>query len=870
VTTLLLPLLLAGLPEAVAAESWFQPIPGGVRQGWTFQAPPSQHPSIVLPLRISGAQDWWVQPNRVDVRIQGAGQLWHYDDLHAWDSTGRALPAAFFDVGETLEIRVDTRGAVYPVHVDPDLSSEQERVSPDPTGYEYFGSALATLGDVDGDGFQDVAVGGRGEDKVYLYYGSATGTEWNSPYTLSPQDTGWVDNYGYSVSAAGDLNDDGYDDVLVGASGYKLDEGRLFVYYGAATGVSVDTEQTVEASDAGNADGYSKILAALGDVDGDGYDDIGVGAPSWNNDQGALYFYFGSSTGLSAESEDIFEASNAASDSYFGGAISRAGDVDGDGYDDVLVGASGATSGASTTDVGAGYLYYGSFIGLSRSSEQQIDSSDGSRWDLLGASVVGGEDLDQDGYLDVVLGAPGESSSTGAIYIYYGSASGFVEDKHSAVDPGAGDLHGAVIALLPDLSGDGYADLAVSSTHDEDGSLRDAGSVFIYYGSASGVLTGIQSKVSPASPARSSNFGSYLLSLGDDDGDGFDELLVGVPRFTGSTGGSGVLVQFDGSCIDDDLDGSCYPQDCDDSDADISPSEKVDSCGDGVDQDCDGLGGGGEDADEDEDGLTLAAETLAELSDCESDSDGDGLLDGDEVNIYGTDPLAEDSDGDGLSDWDEVKVYGTNPVDRDSDGDKLGDQDEVEKWNTDPNNKDSDADGILDGEEINSTDGRTDPLNPDSDGDGLLDGEERYTYDSDPNKADTDGDELDDGAEIEAGSDPNVRDTDGGGVLDGYEVLVDRTDPTFRDDDLSDWDNDGLMAWEEEALGTNPYDADSDDDGIPDGEDDEPMTGQTQEAEDEVYTVEYVPGCGVGPAGPSRQWLWVFALVLLGRRRKER
>ena len=172
---------------------------------------------------------------------------------------------------------------------------------------------------------------------------------------------------------------------------------------------------------------------------------IGVGAPSWNGNQGVLYFYFGSSTGLSASSEAILEASNAASNSYFGGAISSAGDVDADGYDDILVGSPGATSSTWTAGVGAGYLYYGSFIGLSRSSEQQIDSSDGTHGDLLGASVVGGEDLDQDGYLDLVFGAPGHTVFTGAVYIYYGSASGFVEEKHIATDSAVTEQHGSEI-----------------------------------------------------------------------------------------------------------------------------------------------------------------------------------------------------------------------------------------------------------------------------------------------------------------------------------------------------------------------------------------------------------------------------------------
>ncbi len=151
------------------------------------------------------------------------------------------------------------------------------------------------------------------------------------------------------------------------------------------------------------------------------------------------------------------------------------------------------------------------------------------------------------------------------------------------------------------------------------------------------------------------------------------------------------------------------------------------------------------------------------------DSDGDGLSDWDEINIYHTDPHNPDTDGDGLSDGDEVHKYHTDPLKRDTDGDGLSDGDEVNIYHTDPLKADTDGDGLSDGDEVNIY--HTDPLKADTDGDGLSDGDEVHKYHTNPLLADTDGDGLSDGDEVlKYHTDPLKRDTDGGGVDDGTEV----------------------------------------------------------------------------------------------------
>ncbi len=215
-----------------------------------------------------------------------------------------------------------------------------------------------------------------------------------------------------------------------------------------------------------------------------------------------------------------------------------------------------------------------------------------------------------------------------------------------------------------------------------------------------------------------------------------------------------------------------------------------------------------------------------------SDSDGDGLLDTEEVNIHSTDPTKTDSDGDGISDWQEVNnsdainstldsdgdgitdqqeilLYGTNPTLSDTDGDGLNDKSELNQHLTDPLIADSDSDGADDGTEIAA---QLDPNNPDTDGDKLNDGPELNTHNTDPTIADTDSDGLIDGDEITAGTDPRLADSDQDGLTDGEEVNSHSTNPLVADTDgdtLSDID-------ELQVHMTNPALADSDSDGLED------------------------------------------------------
>jgi outer membrane protein OmpA-like peptidoglycan-associated protein len=187
-------------------------------------------------------------------------------------------------------------------------------------------------------------------------------------------------------------------------------------------------------------------------------------------------------------------------------------------------------------------------------------------------------------------------------------------------------------------------------------------------------------------------------------------------------------------------------------------------------------------SDYDLDGLTLTQEEDLGTNPDNSDSDGDGLVDGLEFNQYKTDPLKTDSDGDGLSDNDEVKNFTTNPNNIDTDKDGISDGAEVNEYETDPLREDTDFDGISDKNEIENS--KTSPVKSDSDGDGLKDGDEINKYNTSPINSDSDNDGISDGDEVlKYNTNPSQADTDNGTVDDKTEI--DRgSNPLNPDDDI--------------------------------------------------------------------------------------
>ena len=216
------------------------------------------------------------------------------------------------------------------------------------------------------------------------------------------------------------------------------------------------------------------------------------------------------------------------------------------------------------------------------------------------------------------------------------------------------------------------------------------------------------------------------------------------------------------------------------------------------------------------------------------DDDNDGLTNGEEEGIYGTDPSNPDSDGDGLKDGDEVNNWTTKPLKIDSDFDGIEDGTETinciygedENECTDPMDDDSDDDGLEDGDEVNNL--TTDPKNTDTDDDGLSDSTEvnNCVYGEDGNgctspiNPDTDLDGLEDGDELIGGTDPMDPDSDDDGLSDGYEInncVYGEDENECTSPNIADSDGDTLPDGDELIEGTDPMDTDTDDDEINDG-----------------------------------------------------
>jgi VCBS repeat-containing protein len=417
-----------------------------------------------------------------------------------------------------------------------------------------------SVGDVNGDGYDDLLVGETAYDqntfaeigsRVVLYLGSASGLiEEKATIIYGSQPEG---RFGQIIAPAGDVNNDGYDDVLIagpaeqvdilrpivnpdGTVSYQSDtvQGALYLFRGTPDGLSPKPAWRI--ADLKTSGQFRFSMASAGDVNNDGFSDVLVGVSAADTIQddetgkpqvlsraGMAYLYLGSADGLSETPAWTYSGGEA--DGMLGSSVSAIGDLNGDGFDDVLVGAC-----RENTMDGRVYVFLGSGKGLAAYPFQELEGVDDG-W--FGWDAVGVGDINNDGSPDIIVSAPFFTqidpafSRRGAVYAYFGTTDGFVTEPQYVDVPEdlISGFFGWDLAPAGDVNNDGFSDfLALSATSAGDVSR---GQAFLYLGSPDGVSPMIVRF--PEGKAGSVGFDDIpgALAGGDFNNDGFNDVVLG-------------------------------------------------------------------------------------------------------------------------------------------------------------------------------------------------------------------------------------------------------------------------------------------------------------------------------------------------------
>ncbi|MEY4563329.1 MAG: hypothetical protein RLZZ618_2606, partial [Pseudomonadota bacterium] len=448
------------------------------------------------------------------------------------------------------------------------------------------GFSVSSAGDVNGDGLADLIVGawdsdpatGASAGRSYVVFGQSTGASIDlsavangaGGFVINGQCT--ADRSGLSVSGAGDVNGDGLADLIVGA--YQSDPaagssaGRSYVVFGQSTGSAINLSAVaagtggfvINGQVAGDFSGYS--VASAGDVNGDGLADLIVGAyqsdPAAGSNAGRSFVVFGKSTGTAINLTAVglgtggFIINGQCASDNSGYSVSSAGDVNGDGLADLIVGAyqSDPTAGSNA---GRSYVVFGQSTGAAIDLTAVAGGTGGfvingqCASDSSGVSVSSVGDVNGDGLADLIVGAhqsdPAAGSNAGRSYVVFGKSTGAATDL-SAVANGtggfvingqcAGDLSGWSVSGAGDVNGDGLADLIVGAYQSDPAAGSNAGRSYVVFGKSTGaaielsaVANGTGGFVINGQAAIDSS-GYSVTSAGDVNGDGLADLILGA------------------------------------------------------------------------------------------------------------------------------------------------------------------------------------------------------------------------------------------------------------------------------------------------------------------------------------------------------
>ncbi len=493
------------------------------------------------------------------------GEVRHaYQDLKVWDACGKVLDS-WMEVDpcdQLVTLVVDDRLATYPVTIDPILATFNLQINA-PAGLTLaeFGYSMCSAGDLNGDGYGDIVVGApfaslgeNMEGAAYVYYGSANGVI-NTPTVL---ESNRVDTrLGISVAHAGDINGDGYSDLIVGANTYtnvQANEGAVYVYYGSPTGVSTVPDRILESNTGGAYMGFK--VSGAGDLNGDGYSDIVAGASLYSANAGAVYVFLGSPTGfpgtgpMNAFTYRLIPNQAAA---RFGSAVSGAGDINGDGFDDIVVGAYGYDLHCPSCNDGAIMIYYGGNGGVGSTTPfgAGLNPAWGQIFNTIptignkhvGWAVAGAGDVNGDGYSDIIIGDYrddiGGPFEEGSAFVFHGSAAGINTTPATVLQINQiNSWFGFSVSTAGDVNGDGYADVLVGAVKLVV-SGSPVGASYLFLGGPAGVNS--TPLIQYNGQSNACRMGHHVGCAGDVNGDGFSDFLMSMPMHNGGLGNNALL-----------------------------------------------------------------------------------------------------------------------------------------------------------------------------------------------------------------------------------------------------------------------------------------------------------------------------------------
>lgn len=375
------------------------------------------------------------------------------------------------------------------------------------------------------------------------------------------------DNSGFSVSAAGDINGDGFDDVIIGANnaapGGNISAGSSYVVFGKAGGfTSAISLSGLDGTNGFRLDGDEAnvdsgiSVSSAGDINGDGFGDLVVGAPRGIGSGAASYVVFGKLSGFASvinvsglDGSNGFQITGPAPGHGFGHSVSSAGDVNGDGFDDLVLGAY-----LDSNQAGSSYILFGKSGGFASSiSVTTLDGTSGFRLDGIGtidwsgSSVSHAGDVNGDGFDDLIIGAfqawPNDVVGAGSAFVVFGNSGGFTSAISLSTLDGTNGFRldgvsssaqaGKSVSSAGDVNGDGFDDLIIGSPVADPAGNFFAGTSYVVFGKSAGFTSAINLATLDGTNGfklNGANFdvsGSTVSGAGDVNGDGFDDVIVG-------------------------------------------------------------------------------------------------------------------------------------------------------------------------------------------------------------------------------------------------------------------------------------------------------------------------------------------------------